>query len=93
MDSNIDSCDVLVSFIVIVKKAAEQPDIPKTDTKAGLKAAIDLAKTLKADDYTAASYKALSDTIASAEKYMQKQNQVQKQSRHRSMLWQKQSEI
>ena len=30
--------------------------------------AIDLAKTLKADDYTAASYKALSDTIASAEK-------------------------
>lgn len=68
VDSNIDSCDVLVSFIVIVKKAAEQPDIPKTDTKAGLKAAIDLAKTLKADDYTAASYKALSDTIASAEK-------------------------
>ena len=48
VDSNIDSCDVLVSFIVIVKKAAEQPDIPKTDTKAGLKAAIDLAKTLKA---------------------------------------------
>ena len=39
VDSNIDSCDVLVSFIVIVKKAAEQPDIPKTDTKAGLKAA------------------------------------------------------
>ena len=28
VDSNIDSCDVLVSFIVIVKKAAEQPDIP-----------------------------------------------------------------
>ena len=63
-----EESDVLVSFIVIVKKAAEQPDIPKTDTKAGLKAAIDLAKTLKADDYTAASYKALSDTIASAEK-------------------------
>ena len=71
VDSNIDSCDVLVSFIVIVKKGAEQPDkpdVPENDTKTGLKAAIDLAKALNADDYTAASYKVLSDAIANAEK-------------------------
>ena len=72
VEDNIDSCDVLVSFIVIVKKAGtdqpDTPDVPDQDKKAGLKAAIDLAKTLRAEDYTAASYKGLSDAIASAEK-------------------------
>ena len=61
--SNIDSCDVLVSYIVITKKAEEITEADKT----GIHAAIDLAEALNKADYTKASYKALQDAIYDAE--------------------------
>lgn len=60
--SNIDSCDVLVSYIVITKKAEKNTEADKT----GVKAVIDLAKILKKADYTDASYKVLQDAIYDA---------------------------
>lgn len=60
-----DDGDIMASFIVIIRK----PDVPETNTewKARLRTAIDLASDLKEEDYTAESFRKLTDTIAEAE--------------------------
>ena len=61
LKSGSDNCDVMISYIVIVKKKGavepvdpDQPDqpVPDEEKKAGLKNVIELAEKLNAENYT-----------------------------------------
>ena len=79
VDSNIDSCDVLVSYIVIIKKAEEIIEIPDAEKKTGLKAAIALAENLNESAYTAESYAKLKEALEAADEVYKAENKTEEE--------------
>ncbi|MDD6066448.1 MAG: Ig-like domain-containing protein [Firmicutes bacterium] len=61
LNSENDSCDVMISFILITRK-----DTSEADRKAGLAAAITIAEILDPECYTKESYAVLEEAIAEA---------------------------
>lgn len=85
LKSGSDNCDVMISYIVIVKKKGavepvdpDQPDqpVPDEEKKAGLKSAITLAEGLTAENYTAESYAKLTAALTAAKEVYNAENKI-----------------
>lgn len=85
LKSGSDNCDVMISYIVIVKKKGavepvdpDQPDqpVPDEEKKAGLKSAIALAEGLTAENYTAESYAKLTAALTAAKEVYNAENKT-----------------
>lgn len=85
LKSGSDNCDVMISYIVIVKKKGavepvdpDQPDqpVPDEEKKAGLKNVIELAEKLNAENYTAESYAKLTAALTAAKEVYNAENKT-----------------
>ncbi len=81
LKSGSDNCDVMISYIVIVKKkGAVEPVDPNPGTdevnKDGLKTAIALAEKLNAENYTAESYAKLTAALTAAREVYNAENKT-----------------
>lgn len=82
LKSGSDNCDVMISYIVIVRKSTPAgPDEPVADEekKVALKTAITLAENLTAANYTAESYAELTEALNAAKEVYKSESATESQ--------------